>query len=63
MYQLQNMILWHIDYLVLVIFKKWQAQEKLLKLSRSYPFIKDIFILKEISILKGVSFSVLQKEG
>lgn len=63
MYQLQNMTLWHIDYLVLVIFKKWQAQEKLLKLSRSYPFIKDISILKEISILKGVSFSVLQKEG
>lgn len=63
MYQPQNMTLWLIDYLVLVIFKKWQAQEKLLKLSRSYPFIKDMYILKEISTLKGVSFSVLGKEG
>ena len=50
------MPLWHIVHFEMVIFKKQQTQQKLWKL-RSYPFVRDIYIYKEILICKGVSLS------
>lgn len=53
------MPLWHNDYFELIIFEKLQAQEKLQKSSRIYHFT----FRREISICKGVSFSVPERGG
>ena len=42
----QNMSIWHMDYFELVIFKEQQTQEKLWKLTRNYPFVREIYIYK-----------------
>ena len=48
------------DYFELVIFKKQQTQVKLTNLSRSYPFVGDIYIsmgnvrFKNISLFLGL---------
>ena len=41
-----NRSLWHMGYFELVLFKKQQTQVKLGNLSRSYPFVGDIYISK-----------------
>ena len=38
------------NFLELFIFKNQQTREKLWKPSRSYPFVRDIYIYKEISM-------------
>lgn len=35
-----------------IIYKKERTQEKLWKFSRNFPFARDIYIYKEISIYK-----------
>lgn len=57
------MPLLYTDFLRLIIFKDGQTQEKLWKLDRSYSFVKDILCIMDISIYKGVSISVPEKES
>lgn len=49
-----NMPFWHVDYLGLIIFKKQQMEEKLWKQSRGHYFVKEMNIIREVSICKGV---------
>lgn len=57
----QNMPLWHKDYFKLVIFKKQQRPEKLCKPSRSYSFVRDIYIYKQFPFVR-VFPSLYQEE-
>ena len=42
----QNMLLWHMDYFELVIFKKQQRKQNLWKRSGSYLLIRYIYLYK-----------------
>ena len=55
----QDMCLWHEDYLWLVTLQTGKQLK-----SRAYlPFVRDIYIVKEISICKGVSLTVPGRRG
>ena len=59
----QDMSLWHEDYLGLVTFNKLQTGKQLGKVEFTYPLLRDIYIVKEISICKGVSLSIPGRMG
>ena len=40
------MLLWHMDYFELIIFKKQQRKQKLWKPSRSYLLVRYIYVYK-----------------
>ena len=56
----QNMPPWHKDYLELIISRNFRHRRNSENPSKSYPFVKDIYIIRETSICKGVLF--VQKE-